>query len=110
MEAVLYIVAAILSVVGLTSIIRAISYRVFSSPGESGHIRIVKLQGEHADFVLSTILAQQKRYDFLQKDRVVAVDCGLPDQAALACEILCRREHIPLCDRQTLSQELQEFL
>ena len=106
MEAVLYIVAAILSVVGLTSIIRAISYRVFSSPGESGHIRIVKLQGEHADFVLSTI---HTLIDL--NERRFGVRCLDPaDQAALACEILCRREHIPLYDRQELPQKLQEFL
>ena len=107
-EVVLCLVAVVLSLVGLTTIIKGISFAVFKSNRKQSFYHLIRLDENDADIALQDAAAQLNYQGVINRKAVIAVDMGMTQPMRKICKSICNDMNIPLCKQEELITILKE--
>ena len=91
MNVVSYVIVMVLAVIGLASLLRALSLRLFrlKDDGTVLYITHIRSGSENAEFVLRSALSRQRWCAGFSRG-IVCVDCPLDEKTRRICEGVCR--------------------
>ena len=108
MEPALYAIAALLSLVGLSTIIRGIIYSIFTTKWNKKIYHVVCLEDENAEIVLRDTIEQINWHRLYGSQSVFALDLGLDKTAYEMCKLICKDYDIELCSPGELEDKIKQ--
>lgn len=106
MQAFIYIIFCILSLIGATTVIKELSYLLFKSNINSRVVTVLLLDDEDTEFIIRNAV-EKVRLNRNISNKIFALDCGMSENTKKSARLLLDDYNIKLCNADNIGLRMK---